>query len=144
MKYIGYEREEEAERWARNELGIQKTPDFYRAVSAVDNNGDFVCVVVMTNFTARNVDLNIVMKCKKVFPKGVVTMFNEVFTLVFGHCRMARATGLISSKNARSRTIAEKFGFKLEGIMRSALPDDDVCIYGMLAEDYKTHAWCRG
>lgn len=145
MKYIGYEREEEAELWARKELKLDAAPSFFRALSAVDDNGDFVCVVVMTNFTPRNIDLNIVMSCKKVRPKGLIRMFNEVFSLVFNQLRIPRVTGLVRASNARSKRAVERFGFKLEGVMRKAFDhDEDLHIYGFLAEEFKQHAWCRG
>lgn len=145
MKYIGFEREEEAEAWARKELNRNASPEFFRAVSAIDGNGDFVCVVVMTNFTNRNVDLNIVMNCKKMRPKGTVTMFNAVFKFLFDTLRLPRVTGLVRGDNEKSKKAVEKFGFKLEGVMRKAYDDsNDLHIYGFLAEEFRAHAWCRG
>lgn len=143
MRIIGFDREDEAEQWARERLGLDVAPSFCRAFSAVDENDQFVCVVVMTNFSARNIDLNIVMDRKKMRPKGTVEMYNRIFSFVFNTAKAARATGLIRGKNIESKTAAEKFGFKLEGIMRKSFTDDDLHIYGLLAEDYYGHAWFR-
>lgn len=144
MKYVGFDREEEAEKWARNKLELPAAPEFFRAAAAVDKAGEFVCVVVMTNFTPRNVDLNIVIDKTKVRPKETIVMFNEVFGFLFNKLKVARVTGLLRGKNFDSFRVTEQFGFKLEGVMRKAFPDDDLYIYGFLAEEFHAHAWHRG
>lgn len=144
MRYIGFDREEEAEKWARQKLNLPAAPEFFRAVAAVDKDEQFVCVVVMTNFTPRNVDLNIVIEKHKVRPKATIQMFNEIFGFLFDKLGAARVTGLLRGKNEESRRITEHFGFKLEGIMRKAFVDDDLHVYGFLAEEYHAHAWRRG
>jgi len=55
MRFIGFEREDEAESWARTKIELENAPSFFRAMAAVDDNDEFVCVVVMTNFTQRNI-----------------------------------------------------------------------------------------
>ena len=144
MKFIGFDREEEAESWARKKLDLEVAPEFFRAMAAVDENDEFVCVVVMTNFSARNVDLNIAMDAKKMLPHGTIKMFNSVFGFLFDQLKMPRVTGLLHGKNKKSIKISEHFGFKLEGIMRQVFEDDDLHIYGFLAEDYRSHPWRRG
>lgn len=144
MRYIGFEREEEAEQWARNKLNLPNPPEFFRAAAAVDAAGEFVCVVVMTNFTPRNVDLNIAIDKTKVRPKETIVMFNGIFGFLFDQLGVARVTGLLRGKNEDARRISERFGFRLEGIMRKAFPDDDLHVYGFLAEEYRAHAWHRG
>jgi RimJ/RimL family protein N-acetyltransferase len=144
MRFIGFEREDEAEAWARARLELENKPEFFRTLAAVDENDEFVCVVVMTNFTPRNIDLSIVIDHRKVTPKGTIEMFNEVFGFVFDKLRAARVTGLLRGKNRRAKKLNEHFGFKLEGVMRKAFADDDLHIYGFLAEDYHSHVWYRG
>lgn len=144
MRFIGFEREKEAEAWARAKLELENEPEFFRAMSAVDENDEFVCVVVMTNFTSRNIDLNIAIGGKGLMPKGMIVMFNEVFSFVFDKLHAARVTGLLRGKNTKSKKINEHFGFKLEGVMRKSFIDDDLHIYGFLAEDYHSHVWYRG
>jgi RimJ/RimL family protein N-acetyltransferase len=144
LRYIGFDREEEAEKWARDKLNLPAAPEFFRAAAAVDATGEFVCVVVMTNFTPRNVDLNIAIDKQKVRPKATIEMFNGIFGFLFDKLGAARVTGLLRGKNVESRRITEHFGFKLEGVMRAAFPDDDLHVYGFLAEEYRTHAWRKG
>ena len=144
MRFIGFEREDEAEAWARAKLELENVPSFFRAMSAVDENDEFVCVVVMTNFTQRNIDLSIVIGGKGLMPKGMLVMFNEVFGFVFDKLHVARVTGLLRGKNTQAKKINEHFGFKSEGVMRKSFIDDDLHIYGFLAEDYHSHVWYRG
>jgi len=144
MRFIGFEREEDAEVWARKKLRLESEPEFFRAMAAVDENDGFVCVVVMTNFTSRNVDLNIAINSRKVTPRGAIEMFNGVFGFLFDKLHVARVTGLTKGKNERAKRLNEHFGFKLEGVMRDAFVDDDLHIYGFLAKDYYSHAWRRG
>lgn len=144
MIYIGFEREEEAEIWARKKLGADK-PSFFRAFSAVDKAGKFLCVVIMTNFSSRNVDMNIVIDEKsKMRPKETIRMFNGIFKYIFDQLRLIRVTGLLRGKNEASKFLCKHLGFKLEGIMRKSFGDDDLHIYGFLADDFRSHAWYRG
>ena len=143
MRYIGFEREEEAESWARQRIKIKGMPGFFRAASAVDKNDEFVCVVVMTNFTSRNVDLSIAIDAKKMLPKGTILMFNEIFGFVFDKLQADRVTGLVHGENEQAKKINEHFGFKLEGVMRKAFEGADMSIYGFLAEEYHSLPWRR-
>lgn len=144
MKFIGLDREEAAEAWARAKLGLDTSPEFFRAMAAVDEKNEFVCVVVMTNFSSRNVDLSIAIDKKKVTPRGTIEMFNGVFGFLFDKLHVARVTGLLRGNNLKAKQLNEHFGFKLEGVMRKAFADDDLHIYGFLAEEYYSHAWRRG
>lgn len=145
MRYIGFEREEEAESWARALLKLEHAPEFFRAAAAVDAAGEFICVVVMTNFTSRNVDLNIaIAPDKKMLPRATVQMFNEIFGFLFTKLKAARVTGLVRGSNTACARACQHFGFQLEGVMRRAFPDDDLHVYGFLAEEYHAHRWCRG
>jgi hypothetical protein len=146
MKFIGFDREDEAEEWARKRLQIDAPPSLFRCLSAVDEDDEFMCVVVMTNFSARNIDLSIVISDKRApRPKETVSMFNEIFGYVFDKLRVVRVTGLLRGKNVEAKRINEHFGFKPEGVVRKAFEDgDDLCIYGFLAEEYHNHKWFRG
>jgi hypothetical protein len=142
MRYIGFEREEEAEAWARHRLELDAPPNFFRAMSAVDENDEFVCVIIFTNFSMINVDTNIVIDSSKVRPKESVKMFNEAFGFLFDKLRVRRTTGLSKASNKKAHRIIEHFGYKLEGVMRNALPgDEDLLVYGFLAEEFHNHKW---
>jgi hypothetical protein len=145
MRFIGFDREDEAEKWAKEMIGTPDVTGFCRVMSAVDENDEFVCAVVFTNFSSRNVDVNVVLKPKGFdSPKEFLVLFNGVFSYIFGQLKAVRATGLIRGKNIASKNFVEHLGFKLEGVMRKSFEDDDLHVYGFLAEEYNTHTWYRG
>lgn len=141
MKFIGFDREEEAIEWAKAKIGVQGPTGLARAISAVDSKGGLSFVVVLSNFAPRNVDLHIaaVAGSRWAAPKEFSRMFNFVFHYVFEHLGAARVTGLIRATNVECRRYAEHFGFSLEGVMRKAFSDCDLCIYGFLKEDFLSH-----
>jgi len=111
-------------------------------MSAVDNDGEYVCVVVFTGFSSINIDINIAMNGKKMTPKGTLKMFNEVFSFCFEQLGVQRVTGLTGMSNEKAKNIIEHFGFKLEGVMRKAMPEgEDMAVYGFIADDFYNHAW---
>lgn len=48
---------------------------------------------------------------------------------------LRRVTGLVPSKNVAALTFDLHLGFQREGLIRNALPDDDIIVLGMLRED---------
>lgn len=144
MRYIGFEREEEAIAWAASRLDCANH-GFCRAMSSVTPEGDFALVVVLSNFTPTNIDVSVVgnPNGRWIRKREFIKMFNSVFGYVFDTLKAKRATGLSRSKNP-SRRFIEWIGFKLEGQMREAFNDDDLCIYGFLAKEFHSHPWRGG
>jgi len=145
MRFIGFDREDTAEKWAREKLDIKGEPEFFRAMTAVDDKDEFACVVVFTNFTSKNVDLNVVAedgfwKC----PAAVISTFNGIFSYAFDLIKASRVTALVVDSNKKSKEFVERLGFTLEGVMRDAADNNEsVCIYGFLAKEYHHHGWFR-
>lgn len=146
MKFIGFDREDEAIIWAKEKMGIEGPVGFCRAMSIVDDNNRFALVVVMSNFSPRNIDMHqsMVNQGKGFGPKVIVEMFNRLFHYAFDELKAVRVTGLVKSKNTLARRFDEHLGFKLEGIMKQAFEDDDLCIYGFLKDDFLNHRWHDG
>ncbi len=145
MKFIGFDREEDAIVWAKDVLGIENPTGFCRALSAVDSEGRFAFVVVLSNFSKRNIDMHTAAICGAQWasPRESLRMFNGVFNYAFEQLRASRVTGLVRAKNEDARRFDEHLGFKLEGIMREAFEDDNLCVYGFLASEYRAHPWYR-
>jgi len=143
MKYIGYQDEDNAEKWARKYLGIKSAPQVFRALSAVDKDDKFACVILLTNFTKRNIDVNIAVDCF-LTPRNTIMMFNGLFKMVFDELKAVRSTALIANSNVACQKFVEQIGFVKEGTMRKAYNDDeDMLIYGFLESEYRNHDWCR-
>tara|TARA_R110000772_G_C13071484_1_gene416422 strand:- start:170 stop:643 length:474 start_codon:yes stop_codon:yes gene_type:complete len=144
MKYIGYQDEERAEKWARKYLGVKAAPSVFRALAAVDDKGEFACVILLTNFTKRNVDINIVSACL-LTPKSTIMMFNGLFKMVFDELKAVRTTALVAESNIACHKFCKHLGLIKEGVMREAYDDNEnMHIYGFLNSEYKKHDWYRG
>jgi hypothetical protein len=146
MKFIGFEREDEAIKWAKERIGIDGPTGFCRALSAVDSADNLAFVVVLSNFTPRNIDMHTaaVDGAKWASPREGLKLFNVVFHYAFDKLGAVRVTGLVKASNQAARRFDEHLGFTLEGIMRQAFDGDDLCIYGFLKEDFEKHRWHDG
>lgn len=146
MKYIGFDREDEAVKWVKEQIGIEGPTGFCRAISSVDANDNFLVAVVFSNFTKQNVDTNVAISegGRKLTPAGFKRIFNETFDYVFCRLGAARVTALVRAKNTRSRSFVEQLGYVYEGTMRKAFEDDDLIIYGFLKTDFEEHRWYHG
>lgn len=144
MKYIGYQDEDNAEKWASKKLGVKGKPELFRALSAVNDDGEFCCVILLTNFSPRNIDINIVVD-GVLTPKNTVLMFNGLFRMVFDQLKAVRATALVAQSNTPCQSLVTTAGFVKEGVMRKAYDDDeDMVIYSILDNEYREHNWFRG
>lgn len=145
MNVIGFDREDDAISWARERIGITSPVGFCRAYAAVDDAGDFVFVVVLSNFSPDNIDMHIAGRSggDGLTPRAAVALFNGVFGYAFDQHKVARVTGLVPASNVAAQEFDERLGFRIEGRMRKALRGEDVLIYGFLREDYERHAWRR-
>jgi len=146
MKVIGFNREDEALKWAKSRLGLTEDVGFCRVLSAVDFNDSFVLTVVLSNFVKGNIDMHVAAAPGGQWarPKAIIEMFNSVFHYAFTRHNADRVTGLVPADNLEARRFDEHLGFKLEGLMRKALNGKDLCIYGFLREEFETHPWYRG
>lgn len=146
MKFIGFDREDEAVQWAKSVIGITAPTGFCRALSCVDDIGHFAFVVVLSNFGGNNVDLHTaaVEGAKWATPRAFLAIFNTTFDYAFNTLGARRVTGLVKSDNKAACTFDEHIGFVLEGRMRDAFPDGTDClIYGLLKSEYEKHPMRR-
>lgn len=145
MRFIGFDREEEALAWAMNIIEIHGDVGFCRAMSAVDENDAFCFVVVLSNFSARNIDMHTASSGDGIWAtsRAAVTMFNAIFQYAFDHLRATRVTGLVKSTNTDAIRFDEHLGFVHEGTMRQAFPDADLHLYGFLSSEFHAHKWYR-
>lgn len=60
---------------------------------------------------------------------------HAIFRYPFVQLGVRRVTGFVAAKNSDSLRFAHHLGAKLEGVMKHALPDDDLVILGILRED---------
>jgi RimJ/RimL family protein N-acetyltransferase len=139
---IGMDRKSEAVHWARSRMNLEgPTPgNAYATWSMVDPENNFLAVFVLSDINSHSACMHFAAKpgVRWLTPAFV----NGVMYLAFFELGVERLTGPIRERNTRSRQVAEKYGFTLEGIMRKAFPDGEgCCIYSFLKEEYMQHRW---
>lgn len=139
---IGMNRKQEALVWARSRMNLEgPTPSTACATwSMVDPETNFLAVFVLSDINSHSACMHFAAK------PGVrwltPTFVNGVMRFAFFELGLERITGPIREGNVRSRQVAEKYGFTLEGTMRKAFPDGEgCCLYSFLKEDFVAHRW---
>lgn len=111
-----------------------KYPVSWPAAQAIGiaRDGKLVGGVAFEGFGLADVNLHIVSEGKHWLTHEFLV---HCFSYPFVQLGLRRVTGLIPASNHKSLRFAAKLGFKVEGIARHALPDDDIVIHGMLKEE---------
>ncbi len=121
---------------ARMPFGLRWTN--YKAIG-IERDDRIVAGVVYEGMSSCDVNIH----CAIDDPSAVnyAWMFT-VFDYPFNQCKLARVTGLVPISNKKALEFdIDKVGFKVEGIVRKALPGgEDVVILGMLKDECK---WIR-
>lgn len=99
------------------------------AVGLVNDDDELLAGAVFTGYRHPNIFMSIA--CEKMTPSFVAAFIHYPFVQL----KCTRLSGLVNSKNTASRKFSEHLGAKLEGVMRQAAVDDDICIYGLLEKD---------
>lgn len=95
-------------------------------------NGRLVAGVVYNNFSGAGC-------CAHIGSVGKHWLTREflyaIFDYPFNQLQLRRITVLTARRNKKARKFVDRLGFKYEGCVRHALPDDDWIMYGMLREE---------
>jgi len=87
---------------------------------------------VFNCFTKQNINMHIAKLPEAPFSRTFVW---AIMDYPFNQLKVKRITGTIAKRNLQSQRFARHLGAKLEGTMIDALPDDDLCIFGLLRSD---------
>jgi len=108
-----------------------KTDDWknYVAFGLLNSNDELVAGVVFDGYRHPNICMHISAdRLSRNFMDAIVRY-------AFEQLQCKRITGTILKSNKKSRRFAHQFGARLEGVMRDAHDQGDVCIYGLLKRD---------
>lgn len=64
-----------------------------------------------------------------------VELVAAMFDYPFRQLKLRRMSALVADRNEASKAFARKLGARLEGTMKEASPDGDLCIFGLLRKD---------
>lgn len=130
MGEVVYENVDEMVVWASKIIGFQPRPD----VTAIGwrESGSLRAVTLYDGFSECDCNIHIASD-------GSGNWLRRAFLIAsfmhpFVQWRLRRVTGLVPAKNKDALLFDLHLGFKQEGYLQHALPDDDLYVLGMLKE----------
>lgn len=117
--------------WVFSQLPHSDDATAYSAIGLA-RRGEIVGGVVYNSYTGCDIDMTAVISRSVLWrPQFVIPMFRYPFIQL--KCR--RVSARVATRNKRSLAVLLHLGFKPDGYLRDALPDDDIILLGMLASE---------
>lgn len=118
--------------WAR--ARIPHVPSWGEWCEAIGLEDDGLLAVVVYNLYSGS---DIAMHIAAVPGRRWMTreFLRVAFRYPFVQLGCRRVSGYVPASNTDAQRFDEHLGFAREGLMRHALPDDDIIVYGMLREE---------
>lgn len=119
--------------WARQRIPHVPSWGEWCEAIGLEDDGELLAVVVFNLYSGADIAMHIAAV------PGRRWMTREFLRVAFRYpfvqlgCR--RVSGYVPASNADAQRFDEHLGFRREGLMRHALPDDDIIVYGMLREE---------
>lgn len=117
--------------WAEKIIGFNSRPDA-QAIGWIEGD-NLRCVAIWDGFSDVDCNIHIASDGKPHWLKR--PFLYAAFAHPFVQWDMRRVTGLVPSKNAAALKFDLSLGFKREGLLREACPDDDIVLLGMLRKE---------
>lgn len=106
--------------------------EWYQALG-LERDGELVAAVIFNLYSGADIAMHVAAVPGRRWMTR--SFLRAVFHYVFVKCGCRRVSGWVPAKNLEAQRFDEHIGFKREGLMRHALPDDDVVVMGMLREE---------
>jgi RimJ/RimL family protein N-acetyltransferase len=103
----------------------------FEVLAAVDSKHELVGAVLYNNFRGPSIETHWAGDGNWLSRSNL----HGIFAYPFAQLGVRRVTGIIHRKNKHARKVAEKIGFKLEGVCRHGFKDGDACIYGLIKSE---------
>ena len=117
--------------WASKIIGFQPRSD--AVAVGWREHGELRAVVLYDNFSACDCNIHIASDGTGNWLRRA--FLETCFMHPFAQWGLRRVTGLVPAKNTDALRFDLHLGFKQEGYLRHALPDDDLVLLGMLREN---------
>lgn len=127
-----YDQQERLLAWAEGKIGVSSFREAAKAIG-LERDGELAAVVVYDGFSACDCNMHIASDGTRRWMNRA--LLAAAFAYPFVQLGLRRVTGLVPAKNVEALAFDQKLGFRLEGVCREALPDDDVVILGLLKRD---------
>ena len=126
-----YDDQERLISWASEVIGFTPRPDVQHM--GWQEDGKLRAVVLWDGFSKCDCNIHIASDGTGHWLRRA--FLRAAFAHPFVQWKMRRVTALVPAKNAAALRFDLHLGFKQEGVVRHALPDDDIIILGLLRED---------
>jgi RimJ/RimL family protein N-acetyltransferase len=133
MKRVILDQRDRCAEWARQRIPHVPSWGEWCEAIGLEEDGELLAVVVYNLYSSADIAMHIAAV------PGRRWMTREFLRVAFRYpfvqlgCR--RVSGYVPASNADAQRFDEHLGFRREGLMRHALPDDDIIVYGMLREE---------
>jgi RimJ/RimL family protein N-acetyltransferase len=119
--------------YVSEKIGVQFNPSMSTAFAVLNDNGEFVAGVVLSNFRVHDIEISCATETSVAWRPHIM---RAVFEYVFVQLKCARCTSIVTKGNARCRSFLKGLGFSLEGNVRMGYDGKrDALIYGLLASE---------
>ncbi len=126
-----YDDQERLISWASEVIGFTPRPDVQHM--GWQEHGKLRAVALWDGFSECDCNIHIASDGTGHWLRRA--FLRAAFAHPFVQWKMRRVTALVPAKNAAALRFDLHLGFKQEGVVRHALPDDDIIILGLLRED---------
>lgn len=121
-------------KWAKKRIPRMHI-GFGPAVSiGVGDDERLLAAVIYSQYTGHSMQLSVAADSPAWCSRRTLRAF---FTYPFKDAGCIRVTGMVASDNEPSLSLCERLGFVREGVLRKALGEIDVVVFGMLREECK-------
>jgi RimJ/RimL family protein N-acetyltransferase len=103
----------------------------------LEQDGDLIAVVLYNIYSGADIAMHVAAVDGSRWMTR--SYLRAVFRYPFVQLGVRRVSGFVPASNAQAIRFNEHLGFKREGLMREALWDDDVIVFGMLRQECKYH-----
>lgn len=119
--------------WAAERIPYVTTwGDWYQAIG-LERDGELIAATVYNFYSGSSIAMSFAaVPGRRWLTRAYLA---TIFRYPFVQLGVRRVTGFIASRNTNSIRFAEHLGAKREGLMRDALPDDDLLVYGLLRSE---------
>lgn len=132
MNRIIFNERERIGDWAKDRIGhIQSWGEWYQSIG-LERDGALIAAVVFNYYSDCDIAMHIAAMAGKRWLNR--DYLKTCFSYPFVQLGVRRVTGYVPEKNLEAQKFDEHLGFIREGLMRNAIRDDNVIIYGLLKE----------
>lgn len=118
--------------WVNGRLGTEFKPTTDITLTSLSQDGTILAIVVFSGFTEWNCEVSAVVDD----PRGFTRRFIRAFLgYIFYQMKLHRLTAFVATDNPKSLNLAQRLGFRQEGIAKAWLGPRDSYLLGLLRDD---------